>query len=450
MDFLVNNTTTICALASALGQGGIGVVRISGVLAGDIAQKMLGTIPKARYAHYGSFFHQDGCEIDKGVALFFPAPHSFTGEDVLELQGHGGMVVMRLLLEASMSLGAVAAEPGEFSKRAFLNGKMDLVQAEAVADIIDASSQQSARSALRSLSGEFSDQVNALTQALIELRVFVEATIDFSDEEIDFLASGAVKQKVESIEQDIQVILDAAQQGAILREGLNVAIAGKPNAGKSSLLNALTQVPSAIVTDIAGTTRDVLKETIYINGMPLNIIDTAGLRTSEDKVEQEGIKRAYSEIEQADVVLLVFDAQDKMPDLSILPSGIEDKPVLLIKNKVDLTNDVVGVAHLEHQTQLSICAKHSKGIDLLRQKLSEIAGLSDTGEGVLLARKRHIIALEATLTSVRNALAQLDNSAVELLAQELRQAAQDLGSITGEFSSDDLLGEIFSSFCIGK
>jgi tRNA modification GTPase len=300
------------------------------------------------------------------------------------------------------------------------------------------------------LSGEFSDQVNALTQALIELRVFVEATIDFSDEEIDFLASGAVKQKIESIEQDIQVILDAAQQGAILREGLNVAIAGKPNAGKSSLLNALTQVPSAIVTDIAGTTRDVLKETIHINGMPLNIIDTAGLRTSEDKVEQEGIKRAYSEIEQADVVLLVFDAQDKMPDLSILPSGIEDKPVLLIKNKVDLTNDVVGVAHLEHQTQLSICAKHSKGIDLLRQKLSEIAGLSDTGEGVLLARKRHIIALEAALTSVRNALAQLDNSAVELLAQELRQAAQDLGSITGEFSSDDLLGEIFSSFCIGK
>ncbi|CAB5493893.1 tRNA-5-carboxymethylaminomethyl-2-thiouridine(34)synthesis protein MnmE [Bathymodiolus thermophilus thioautotrophic gill symbiont] len=446
----MNNTTTICALASALGQGGIGVVRVSGMLAGEIAQKMLGKIPQARYAHYGSFFHQDGYEIDKGVALFFPAPHSFTGEDVLELQGHGGMVVMRLLLETSMSLGAVAAEPGEFSKRAFLNGKMDLVQAEAVADIIDASSQQSARSALRSLSGEFSDQVNALTQALIELRVFVEATIDFSDEEIDFLASGEVKQKIEQIEQDIQVILGAAQQGAILREGLNVAIAGKPNAGKSSLLNALTQVPSAIVTDIAGTTRDVLKETIHIHGMPLNIIDTAGLRTSEDKVEQEGIKRAYSEIEQADVVLLVFDAQDKVPDFSILPSGIEGKPILLIKNKVDLTSDVVGVVHLECHTQLSICAKHSKGIDLLRQKLAEIAGLSDTGEGVLLARKRHIIALESALTAVRDALAQLDNSAVELLAQELRQAAQDLGSITGEFSSDDLLGEIFSSFCIGK
>ncbi|CAC9436424.1 tRNA-5-carboxymethylaminomethyl-2-thiouridine(34) synthesis protein MnmE [uncultured Gammaproteobacteria bacterium] len=446
----MNNATTICALASALGQGGIGVVRVSGVLVGEIAEKMLGHVPKARYAHYGSFFHQDGSEIDKGVALFFPAPHSFTGEDVLELQGHGGIVVMRLLLEATMSLGAAAADPGEFSKRAFLNGKMDLVQAEAVADIIDASSQQSARCALRSLSGEFSEQVNTLTQALIELRVFVEATIDFSDEEIDFLASGEVKKKIEQIETDIQDILSAAEQGVILREGLNVAIAGKPNAGKSSLLNALTQVPSAIVTDIAGTTRDVLKETIHINGMPLNIIDTAGLRASEDKVEQEGIKRAYDEIERADVVLLVFDAQDKTPDLSILADGLDHKPILLIKNKVDLTNDAVGVADVGRYTQLSICAKQSKGIDLLKQKLSEIAGLNHTGEGVLLARKRHIVALESALASVRNALVQLDNNASELLAQDLYHAAQDLGSITGEFSSDDLLGEIFSSFCIGK
>ncbi len=446
----MNKSTTICALASALGQGGIGIVRVSGAGVVEIAKCMLGHIPKARYAHYGSFFSQDGSEIDKGVALFFPAPHSFTGEDVLELQGHGGIVVMRLLLEAAMSLGAVAAEPGEFSKRAFLNGKMDLVQAEAVADIIDASSQQSARCALRSLSGEFSDQVNALTQALIELRVFVEATIDFSDEEIDFLASGEVKKKIEKIGKDIQMILSAAEQGAILREGLNVAIAGKPNAGKSSLLNALTQVPSAIVTDIAGTTRDVLKETIHIKGMPLNIIDTAGLHISKDKVEQEGIKRAYLEIERADVVLLVFDAQDEAPDLSILPSGLEGKPILLIKNKVDLTDDAVGVSYLDHQTQLSLCAKKSKGIDLLKQKLSEIAGLNDTGEGILLARKRHIIALEAAFESVHSALMQLDNSASELIAEDLRQAAQDLGSVTGEFSSDDLLGEIFSSFCIGK
>ncbi|MBA5249430.1 MAG: tRNA uridine-5-carboxymethylaminomethyl(34) synthesis GTPase MnmE [Gammaproteobacteria bacterium] len=446
----MNEATTICALASAIGQGGIGVVRVSGAGALAIAEKMLGRVPKPRYAHYGSFFNADGDEIDKGVALFFPNPHSFTGEDVLELQGHGGVLVMRLLLEAAMSLGAVAAAPGEFSQRAFLNGKMDLVQAEAVADMIDASSRQSARSALRSLSGEFSEQVNALTQALIELRVFVEATIDFSDEEIDFLASGEVKKKIEKIESDIQGILTSAEQGAILREGLTVAIAGKPNAGKSSLLNALTQESSAIVTDIAGTTRDVLKETIHINGMPLNIIDTAGLRISTDKVEQEGIKRAHSEIERADVVLLVFDAQDKTPDFSILPELVDDKPILLIKNKVDLTDDVVGVAYLAQKKQLSVCAKKSEGLDFLRQELANIAGLSDANEGVLLARKRHIIALEAALTSVHNALEQLDNNASELLAQDLYHAAQDLGSITGEFSSDDLLGEIFSSFCIGK
>ena len=384
------------------------------------------------------------------MALFFPGPHSFTGEDVLEFQGHGGILVMRSLLESAMALGAVAAEPGEFSKRAFLNGKMDLVQAEAVADIIDASSEQSARSALRSLSGEFSDQVNALTKALIELRVFVEATIDFSDEEIDFLASGDVKLKVEKIENDIKDILNSAEQGAILREGLTVAIAGKPNAGKSSLLNALTQVSSAIVTDIAGTTRDVLKETIQVNGMPLNIIDTAGLHISEDKVEQEGIKRAHSEIERADVVLMVFDAQDKNPDLSILPSGIEGKPIILIKNKVDITGEPTGITRGDDQVQLALSAKQSQGVDLLRQELSDIAGLSDTGEGVLLARKRHIIALESALDSTRHALDQLNNNASELVAEDLRQAAQYLGSITGEFSSDDLLGEIFSSFCIGK
>ncbi len=446
----MNNTATICALASSIGQGGIGIVRVSGVLAGEIAQKMLGKTPKARYAHYGSFFNQDGDEVDKGVALFFPAPHSFTGEDVLELQGHGGILVMQLLLESAIALGAQAAEPGEFSKRAFLNGKMDLVQAEAVADIIDASSKQSARSALRSLSGEFSEQVNALTRSLIELRVFVEATIDFSDEEIDFLASGEVKQKIEKIQTDIQAILTSAQQGAILREGLNIVIAGKPNAGKSSLLNALTQESSAIVTDIAGTTRDVLKETIHINGMPLNIIDTAGLRLSEDKIEQEGIKRAHNEIERADVMLLVFDAQDKTPDLSILPKGVDDKPILLVKNKIDLTNETAGIVHSEQKTQLSLCAKNAKGIDLLRQELSKIAGLSDTGEGVVLARKRHIEALESALSYVRSALTQLDDNASELIAQDLHYSAQELGSITGEFSSDDLLGEIFSSFCIGK
>ena len=284
----MSNVSTICALASALGQGGIGVVRVSGPGAKDIAKAMLGFDPKPRYAHYGSFFNNNGEEIDKGVALFFPGPNSFTGEDVIEFQGHGGMSVMRMLLESSVELGAIYAEPGEFSKRAFLNGKMDLVQAEAVADLIDATSQRASASALRSLSGEFSNKVNQLTQSIIELRVFVEATIDFSDEEIDFLASSEVKVKAQNIKQQIYEIFVAAKQGSILREGLTVAIAGKPNAGKSSLLNALTQNDSAIVTDIAGTTRDTLKETINIDGMPLNIVDTAGLHNSEDIVNKKG------------------------------------------------------------------------------------------------------------------------------------------------------------------
>lgn len=446
----MNKNSTICALASAVGQGGIGVVRVSGARSGIIAKQMLGRVPKPRYAHYGSFFNQNGVRIDKGVALFFPAPHSFTGEDVLELQGHGGILLMRLLLESAMELGARPAEPGEFSKRAFLNGKMDLLQAEAVADMISASSKQSAQSALKSLSGEFSQQITALTKALIKLRAFVEASIDFADEAIDFLQSGEVKHKVKQIKVAIQAILRSAEQGAILREGVSIAIAGKPNAGKSSLLNALTQETTAIVTDVAGTTRDVLKETIHINGLPLNIIDTAGLNDSDDSIEQEGIRRANTEIGRADLVLLVFDAQEGTADLSILPNNTGNKPILLIKNKIDLTREAVAKANIQGKTQLSLSAKQANGLDLLRQELAVIAGLNDTGEGVLLARKRHIIALKSSLKSVGCALKQLENNAPELLAEDLRYAANYLGSITGEFSSDDLLGEIFSSFCIGK
>ncbi len=442
--------STICALASSIGKGGIGVVRISGPLSRAIAEKMLGFVPKPRYAHYGSFFDQNQAEIDQGIALFFPGPNSFTGEDVLEFQGHGGVSVMRLLLESAITLGAQAADPGEFSKRAFLNGKMDLVQAEAVADIIDASSEQASRSALRSLSGVFSKQVNALTRSIIDLRIFVEATIDFSDEEIDFLQSDQVKEKTQAIKTEIEQILHSATQGAILREGLNVAIAGKPNAGKSSLLNALTQRSSAIVTDIAGTTRDILRETIHINGMPLNIIDTAGLHESEDVVEKEGIKRAKDAIEQADVVLMMYDAQDQVPDFSLLPDNIKYKNLLVIKNKIDLTNELANKAIIDDKIQLSICAKDAQGVDLLRQELSDIAGLDSGAEGVVLARKRHIIALEESLESITNALVQLDGGAIELMAEDLRHAGQSMASITGEFSSDDLLGEIFSSFCIGK
>lgn len=445
-----HSESTICALASSIGKGGIGVVRVSGPLCQAIAKRMLGFVPKPRYAHYGSFFNQDKVEIDQGIALFFPGPHSFTGEDVLEFQGHGGVSVMRSLLESAIALGAQAADPGEFSKRAFLNGKMDLVQAEAVADIIDASSEQASRSALKSLTGVFSAQVNALTRSIIDLRIFVEATIDFSDEEIDFLQSEQVKEKTQAIKVEIEQILHSANQGAILREGLNVAIAGKPNAGKSSLLNALTQRSSAIVTDIAGTTRDVLRETIHINGMPLNIIDTAGLHDSDDVVEQEGIKRARDAIANADVVLMMYDAQDQAPDFSLLPDNIQYKNLLLIKNKVDLTNESIEKIMVDGSTQLSICAKEVKGLELLRQELSDIAGLDSGAEGVVLARKRHIIALKESQSSIDNALLQLEGGAVELMAEDLRHAGVAMGSITGEFSSDDLLGEIFSSFCIGK
>ena len=445
-----NTESTICALASSIGKGGIGVVRVSGPLSQGIAKKMLGFVPKSRYAHYGSFFDQDKIEVDQGIALFFPGPNSFTGEDVLEFQGHGGISVMRSLLESAIALGAQAAEPGEFSKRAFLNGKMDLVQAEAVADIIDASSEQASRSALRSLTGVFSKQVNALTRSIIDLRIFVEATIDFSDEEIDFLQSEQVKEKVQAIKAEIEQILHSATQGAILREGLNVAIAGKPNAGKSSLLNALTRRSSAIVTDIAGTTRDVLRETIHIDGMPLNIIDTAGLHESEDVVEREGIKRARDAIANADVVLMVYDAQDQAPDFSLLPEDIKYKNLLIIKNKTDLTNEIIGKTKVNRKIQLSICAKDAQGIDLLRQELSDIAGFDSSAEGVVLARKRHIIALEESLEGIDNALMQLDGGAIELMAEDLRHSSQSMASITGEFSSDDLLGEIFSSFCIGK
>ena len=441
---------TICALATAVGQGGIGVVRISGPLASDIANQVLRRNLEPRYAYYGSFYDGEGDEIDKGVAIYFPNPHSYTGEDVFELQGHGGMSVMRQLLEVATSLGARLAEPGEFSKRAFLNGKMDLVQAEAVQDLIQASSDQSARCAIRSLSGEFSDKINHLSTAMINLRVFVEATIDFSDEEIDFLASHEVAEKLENLACELTEILECANQGALLRDGIHVAIAGKPNAGKSSLLNALTERPSAIVTAIAGTTRDVLKETIHINGMPLHIIDTAGLHQSEDIVEQEGIRRAHAEIDNADVVLLVFDAKDGAADHSILPFEVANKPIIEIRNKIDLVNERPQSQNSEDCVSISLSAKSKEGVSLLKQSLADVAGYHPVGDGLVLARKRHIMAIKATLEFVENAIHQLEAGASELVAEDLRQASISLGSITGEFTSDDLLGEIFSSFCIGK
>ena len=441
---------TICALATAIGQSGIGVIRVSGPLSKIISKKILHIELKPRHAFYGPFYDNEDNTIDKGVAIYFPGPNSYTGEDVVEFQGHGGMSVMRKLLETALIFGARLSEPGEFSKRAFLNGKMDLVQAEAVQDLIQSSSDESALSAVRSLTGEFSEKINHLLSELTSLRVFVEATIDFSDEEIDFLESHQVSTKLQNLKDLLASILESANQGAILRDGLHVAIAGKPNAGKSSLLNALTKQPSAIVTDIAGTTRDVLKETIHVDGMPLHIIDTAGLHNSEDIIEQEGIRRAYTEINNADVVLLVFDAKDELPDFSILPDLVKNKPIICIRNKIDLINTKSNVNKLDNQLEVWLSAKNGDGVDLLRKALAEFAGLNSAGEGVFLARKRHIDSIDQTLIYIDSAIEQLEGGASELVAEDLRQAGMSLGQITGEFSSDDLLGEIFSSFCIGK
>ena len=447
---MIHKSDTICALATAYGQSGIGVIRVTGPLSKSISKKILHQDLEPRYAYYGSFFDNDNNLIDKGVAISFPGPNSYTGEDVVEFQGHGGVSVIRKLLETIISLDVRVAEPGEFTKRAFLNGKMDLVQAEAVQDLIQSSSEESALSAVRSLTGEFSEKINQILSELISLRVFVEATIDFSDEEIDFLESHEVSSKLHSLKVTLLNILESANQGAILRDGIHVAIAGKPNAGKSSLLNSLTKQPSAIVTDVAGTTRDVLKETIQIDGMPIHIIDTAGLHNSDNIIEQEGIRRAHTEINNADVVLLVYDASDKSVDLSILPESVKDKPKIVIKNKIDLTGSKTGIQNIQNNPEISISAKNGDGINIVRKALADFAGLNSNTEGVFLARKRHIIAINETLSFINSAISQLDGGASELVAEDLRQAGMHLGQITGEFSSDDLLGQIFSSFCIGK
>ena len=441
---------TICAIASAIGQSGIGIIRVSGPLARSIAKQILHTDIKPRYAYYGAFYGNDISIIDKGVAILFSAPNSFTGEDVVEFHGHGGSSVLRKLLETIIESNVRLAEPGEFTKRAFLNGKMDLIQAEAVQDLIQSNSEESALSAVRSLTGEFSAKINKILSELVSLRVFVEATIDFSDEEIDFLESHEVSNKLDSLKKSLIDILNTATQGAILRDGIHVAIAGKPNAGKSSLLNTLTKQSSAIVTHIAGTTRDVLKETIYVEGMPVHIIDTAGLHNSDDVIEQEGIRRAHKEINNADLVLLVYDSRDSELDLTILPDSVKDKPKIVIKNKIDLVDLKPRIHKVDNLMEIAISAKNGEGIDLVRGALSEFAGLNSSIEGVFLARKRHINAIEETLVFISNAIEQLEQGSSELVAEDLRQAGLQLSQVTGEFSSDDLLGEIFTSFCIGK
>ncbi len=453
----LSDTDTIAALATPPGRGGVGIIRISGPDCQAIAAKILGTCPKPRYAHYGPFFDAHGEEIDQGIALFFPNPHSFTGEDVLELQGHGGPVILDLLLRQTLELGARMARPGEFSERAFLNDKLDLAQAEAIADLIDSSSEQAARSALRSLQGEFSQQIHSLVEALIQLRIYVEAAIDFPEEEIDFLADGRVAGDLESIEDRLQTVLRNANQGAILREGMTVVIAGRPNAGKSSLLNALAGRQSAIVTDIAGTTRDVLREHIHIDGMPLHIIDTAGLREGADEVERIGIERAWTEIRNADRVLLMVDAastpetapQKIWPDfISHLP-GLDN--VTVIRNKIDLCDETQGVDNVDDCHLIRLSAKQDLGVDLLRQHLKQCMGYDSANEGGFMARRRHIDALQRAQSALTTGRQQLEGyGAGELLAEDLRCAQNALSEITGEFNTDDLLGRIFSSFCIGK
>ena len=447
---MTHKVETICALASALGQSGIGIVRVSGPLAKSVSEKILKKELISRFAYYGAFYDNDNNVIDKGVAIFFPGPNSYTGEDVVEFQGHGGVSVLRNVLETILASDIRLAEPGEFTKRAFLNGKMDLVQAEAVQDLIQSNSEESALSAVRSLTGEFSEKINQILSELISLRVFVEATIDFSEEEIDYLESNEVSNKLNILKESLLSMLETANQGAILRDGIHVAIAGKPNAGKSSLLNSLTKRPSAIVTDIAGTTRDVLKETIHVDGMPIHIIDMAGLHNSDNLIEQEGIRRAHNEINNADVLLFVYESSDSKVDLSILPDSVKNKPIILLRNKIDLINQKPLVQKNNNLLEIAISAKNREGIDLVRDALSDFAGLNSSIEGVFIARKRHIDALKETLNFISNAIRQLNEGSSELVAEDLRQAGIKLGQITGEFSSDDLLGKIFSSFCIGK
>ena len=451
-------TDTIAALATAPGRAGVGIIRISGPDTKAVAQAILHKLPKARYAEYLPFFDGNKQVLDQGIALYFPGPNSFTGEDVLELQGHGGPVLLDMLLRRVLQMKDVRiARPGEFSERAFLNDKLDLTQAEAIADLIDASSEQAARSAMHSLQGEFSRKIHDLVEKVIYLRIYVEAAIDFPDEEIDFLSDGKVAGDLAEIISDLAGIQKQATQGSILREGMRVVIAGRPNAGKSSLLNALAGREAAIVTEIAGTTRDVLREHIHIDGMPLHIIDTAGLREATDKVEQIGIERAWQEIEQADRVLFMVDGTttnatspaDIWPDfMSRLP---KDLGLTVIRNKADLTGETTGASQDGDYPVFHISAKTNSGIEQLRDHLKACMGFDANTEGSFIARRRHLDALELAAEHLAIGDAQLHNHlAGELLAEELRLTQQHLNEITGEFSSDDLLGRIFSSFCIGK
>ena len=450
MQSVKHNSDTIAAIATASGSGGIGVVRISGPEAVNIAVAILGHCPKPRYAAYLPFIDQDGQTIDQGIAIYYAAPNSYTGEDVLELQAHGGPALLQILLTLCLSLGARQAAPGEFTRRAYLNEKMDLAQAEAVADVINAATSEAARSAMRSLSGEFSNCINALLQRLIELRMFVEACLDFPEEEIDFISQGNVKKKIQDILLDLQKIYGEAKQGNLLREGLTVVLVGQPNVGKSSLINQLAADDVAIVTSIAGTTRDTIKSSIQINGIPLHIVDTAGLRETEDEIEQYGIARTWRALESANIALLLVDAAHGITEIekSILERLASDLPKIWIHNKIDLAKKAPFVEMINQETHIHLSAKTGDGVSLLRETLLKVVGWQSTNEGVFMARTRHLEAIKHVEQSLQNALSAIDQS--ELVAENLRMGQDTLSTITGEFTPDDLLGEIFSKFCIGK
>lgn len=446
---------TIVAIATPPGRGGVGIVRVSGPLAWNIAKTITRQEIIARQASYLPFYDLEKTLLDQGIALWFPAPRSFTGEDVLELQAHGGPVVLELIMQVALQCGARLANAGEFSERAFLNDKIDLAQAEAVCDLINASSEKAARCAARSLSGEFSSSIQQLIDLVIKVRVYCEAAIDFPEEEIDHLADPQLSAQLELCLKKNQTILASARQGSLLREGLYLAILGKPNTGKSSLLNCLSQKEQAIVSDIPGTTRDCIRETLHLNGLPVHVTDTAGLRESDDIIEQEGIRRAWLAVEEADHVFLLVDAtQDTSLEWKILYAELSKrfskKAITLIRNKIDLCEESVGLENHDGLIIANISAKKRLGIDALIEHLLQSVAYQENSEHTFVARQRHLEALQKAQSLIFEAKKQLAYRQGELVAEELKQAQKQLGQITGAVSADDLLGEIFSQFCIGK
>ena len=446
----VNTNDTIAAIATASGAGGIGVVRVSGPLSKTIAIQILGQCPGPRHAAYLDFKQENGSLIDRGIAIYYQNPYSYTGEDVLELQAHGGTALMQILLARCIALGARQAEPGEFTRRAYLNDKIDLAQAEAVADVINAATIEAAQSAMRSLSGEFSLSINSLLQQLINLRMYVEACLDFPEEEIDFITQGRVAEKIATNQQTLATIFGKAKQGALLREGIHVVLIGQPNVGKSSLMNALAGEEVAIVTPIAGTTRDAIKSAIQICGVPLHLIDTAGLRETDDEVEKIGIARTYRATETAHIALLLIDTTHGIGEAekSILGRLPQEITKIWVHNKIDVSHEQAKSVDIDGGTHIYLSAKTGEGLELLKQKLLHLVGYQQNSEGVFMARARHLEALTIVETHLQNAAKQIGSA--ELVAEELKIAQEALSRITGEFTPDDLLGEIFSKFCIGK